>query len=228
MPSPCDSRFERQARQCGYGRVAGVDEVGRGALFGPVFAAAVILNVDRPIRGLRDSKQLDAETRTMLAGQIRERAVAFALGAADAFEIDHLNILQASRLAMRRAIEKLSPAADYLLVDAVTVDLPVGQKAIIHGDALSRSIAAASIIAKVERDACMARWHEVFPQYGLDANKGYGTPDHIRALELNGPTCLHRFSFEPVRAHCPYQAWLGYPIPQQQELFAMAAGETCT
>jgi len=228
MPSSCDSRFERQARKCGYCRIAGVDEVGRGALFGPVFAAAVILDIDHPIRGLRDSKQLDAETREVLAARIRERAVAFAVGAADVFEIDHLNILQASRLAMRRAVEKLTPPADYLLVDAVTVDCGLEQRAIVHGDALSRSIAAASILAKVERDACMSRWHEVFPQYGFDTNKGYGTPDHIRALETAGPTGLHRFSFEPVRLHCPYEAWLGYPIPQQAGLFAMAAGETCT
>jgi ribonuclease HII len=228
MPSPCDFRFERQARQAGYCRVAGIDEVGRGALFGPVFAAAVVLDSDRPIRGLRDSKQLDAETREVLAVRIRDRAIAFAVAAADVFEIDHLNILQASRLAMRRAVEKLRPAADYLLVDAVTVDCALGQRAIVHGDALSRSIAAASILAKVERDACMLSWHEVFPQYGFDANKGYGTPDHLRALEAVGPTSLHRFSFEPVRQHCPYQAWLGYPIPQQAELFAMAAGETCT
>jgi ribonuclease HII len=224
---PCDSRFERKARQAGHRSIAGVDEVGRGSLFGPVFAAAVILDPERPIRGLRDSKQLDAERRETLAGRIRERAVAWAVAGADVFEIDHLNILQASRLAMRRAIEKLTAPADYLLVDAVTVDLPLGQHAIIHGDARSQSIAAASILAKVERDACMVRWHAVFPEYSLDANKGYGTPEHIKALEEFGPTSLHRFSFEPVRLCCPYEAWLGYPIPQQAELFRVAAGETC-
>ena len=221
----CDSRFERKAREAGYRLIAGVDEVGRGSLFGPVFAAAVILDPGRPIRGLQDSKQLDAGRREVLAPRIRERALAWAVAGADVFEIDHLNILQASRLAMRRAVEKLSPAADYLLVDAVTVDTPVGQRAIIHGDARSFSIAAASILAKVDRDACLSRWHEVFPQYGFDSNKGYATPDHMKALETWGPTSLHRFSFEPVRLSCPYRAWLGYPIPRQADLFAAAAGD---
>jgi ribonuclease HII len=225
MAFQCGSRFERKARQVGHRHIAGVDEVGRGSLFGPVFAAAVILDPDRPIRGLRDSKELDAERREILAGRIRERALAWAVGAADVFEIDHLNILQASRLAMRRAVEKLSPRPDYLLVDAVTVEVNVEQNSIIHGDARSQSIAAASILAKVSRDACMVLWHEVFPQYGFDSNKGYHTPEHIKALATFGPTSLHRFSFEPVRACCPYEAWLGYPIPVQAELFAMAVGE---
>ncbi len=118
----CQAKYENEARAQGYQRIAGVDEVGRGALFGPVFAAAVILSSDRPIRGLRDSKLLDAERREVLAERIRERAVAWSVAAADAFEIDRINILQASRLAMRRAIEKLNPTADYLLVDAVKVD----------------------------------------------------------------------------------------------------------
>ncbi len=225
MPFQCGSRFERKARDGGYRLIAGVDEVGRGSLFGPVFAAAVILDAGRPVRGLRDSKILDAERRELLAGRIRNRAVTFGVGAADVYEIDHLNILQASRLAMQRAIAKLSPQPDYLLIDAVTVDVPVQQKSIIHGDARCFSIAAASILAKVARDACMVQWHEVFPQYRLDANKGYHTPEHIKALQTFGPTSLHRFSFEPVRACCPYEAWLGYPIPQQAELFAMAASE---
>lgn len=225
MPFQCDSRHERKARQRGYRSIAGVDEVGRGCLFGPVFAAAVVLDPDRQIRGLRDSKELDAERREVLAGRIRERAAAWAVAGADVFEIDHLNILQASRLAMRRAVEKLSLTPDYLLVDAVSVDGGVEQCALIHGDARSLSIAAASILAKVERDACMMKWHQVFPQYALDRNKGYSTPEHIQALETFGPTSLHRFSFEPVRFFCPYESWLGYPIPQQAELFVMAAGE---
>lgn len=215
----CRSKFEREARVIGFRLVAGVDEVGRGCLFGPVFAAAVVLDPLRPIRGIRDSKLLPSERREVLAERIRERAVAWAVGAADAFEIDHLNILQASRLAMRRAVEKLRPAPDFLLVDAIEVDVPLPQRAIIHGDSLSQSIAAASIVAKVERDACMRRWHEVFPQYGLGDNKGYYTPDHIDALREFGPTSLHRFSFEPVRACCPYTAWHGYPVPRQGELF---------
>jgi ribonuclease HII len=227
MAFHCDSRHERKARQRGYRYVAGVDEVGRGALFGPVFAAAVVLDPDRPIRGLRDSKILNAERREVLASRIRERALAWAVGAADVFEIDHLNILQASRLAMRRAVAQLSPAADYLLVDAVKVEWETEQQSLIHGDARSHSIAAASILAKVERDGCMERWHEVFPQYGLKHNKGYGTAEHIKALECFGPTSLHRFSFEPVRMSCPWDAWLGYPIPQQAELWASAAGAAC-
>ena len=192
-----------------------------------MFAAAVVLDPERPIRGLRDSKLLDAERREVLAERIRERAVSFAVGAADVFEIDHLNILQASRLAMRRAIVQLQPAADFLLIDAVSVDLELEQTCLIHGDARSFSIAAASILAKVERDACLSRWHEVFPSYGLDHNKGYGTPEHLKALESFGPTSIHRFSFEPVRACCSWDAWLGYPIPQQAELFPAAAGAAC-
>jgi len=221
----CQAKYERDLERLGYNLVAGVDEVGRGALFGPVFAAAVILSPDRAIRGLRDSKALPAAKRETLAGRIRERAAAWAVGAADVFEIDHLNILQASRLAMRRAVEKLRPAPDYLLVDAVTVEFPAPQRALIHGDALSQCIAAASILAKVERDGCMTRWDAVFPEYGLARNKGYSTPDHMEALEKLGPTMLHRFSFEPVRTHCPFEVWSGYPVAQQLEFFEQAAEE---
>ena len=214
----CQGKYEREARAAGFERVAGVDEVGRGALFGPVFAAAVILSPERPIRGLRDSKQLIKDRREVLAERIRERAVAWAVAAADAFEIDRVNIYQASRLAMRRAIQKLNPTADYLLIDAITVDLPVAQRPLIHGDALSQCIAAASILAKVERDACMCAWDQVFPQYGLKNHKGYSTDEHWKALEKHGPTPLHRFSFWPVREHSPHTVWTGYP--RQGELFA--------
>ncbi|MGA2878340.1 MAG: ribonuclease HII [Bryobacteraceae bacterium] len=213
----CQAKYENEARAQGYQRIAGVDEVGRGALFGPVFAAAVILSSDRPIRGLRDSKLLDAERREVLAERIRERAVAWSVGAADAFEIDRINILQASRLAMRRAIQLLNPAADYLLVDAVKVELPLAQRALIHGDALSQCIAAASILAKVTRDACMREWDLVFPQYGLKNHKGYSTDEHWKALETHGPTPMHRFSFWPVREHSPHAVWTGYP--RQGDLF---------
>ena len=213
----CQSKYEREARAEGFQWIAGVDEVGRGALFGPVFAAAVILSPERPIRGLRDSKQLPKDRRDVLAGRIRERAVAWAVASADAFEIDHINIYQASRRAMRRAVERLSQAPDFLLVDAVTIDLATPQRALIHGDALSQCIAAASILAKVERDACMCEWDRVFPQYGLKNHKGYSTPEHWKALEEHGPTTLHRFSFWPVREHCPHTVWSGYP--RQEELF---------
>jgi ribonuclease HII len=213
----CQAKYERDARTQGFERIAGVDEVGRGALFGPVFAAAVILSPERPIRGLNDSKQLLPERREVLAKRIRERAIAWAVAACDAFEIDHINIYQASRLAMRRAIQKLNPAPDYLLVDAITVDLPISQRALIHGDALSQCIAAASILAKVERDACMCEWDKVFPEYGLKSNKGYSTDRHWKALENHGPTTVHRFSFWPVRDHSPHTLWTGYP--KQGELF---------
>lgn len=211
------SKHERQARLQGYSFIAGVDEVGRGALFGPVYAAAVILSPERAIRGLADSKLLTAERRVILAARIRERAIAWSVAAADAYEIDYINILQASRLAMRRAVEKLRPQPDYLLIDAVTVDLPIPQTPLIHGDALSQCIAAASILAKVERDACMCEWDAVFPQYGLKNHKGYSTDEHWKALEALGPTPLHRFSFWPVRENCTDAIWTGYP--RQVELF---------
>jgi ribonuclease HII len=218
------SRHERELRRAGYRTIAGVDEAGRGALFGPVFAAAVVLDPERQIRGLDDSKQLEPERREVLAQRIRERAIAWAVGAADAYEIDHVNILQAGRLAMRRAIEKLSAPCDCLLIDALRVDVDLPQRPLIHGDALSFSIAAASILAKTARDAALGAWDTVFPQYGLKHNKGYSTPDHLSALERFGPTSLHRFSFEPVRNVSRYWNWQGYPVrmegPQQGELFA--------
>jgi len=159
---------------------------------------------------LNDSKILSSEERESLAKQIQQRAIAFAYGAADAFEIDQINIYQASRLAMRRAVEALSIKPDYLLVDALQLDLPTAQLALIDGDAKCRAIAAASILAKVHRDACLTAWHGVFPYYNLASNKGYSTPDHRRALQEHGPTLLHRFSFEPVRASTANVHWTGY------------------
>ena len=238
MPS---SRHERAARNAGYRTIAGLDEAGRGALFGPVFAAAVMLDPARPIRGLDDSKQLDPERRQVLAERIRERSLGWAVGASDAFEIDRVNILEASRLSMQRACDGLLPRPDYLLIDALRLHVAVPQKPLIRGDALCFSIAAASILAKVARDAALASWDRVFPEYSFARNKGYGTPDHLDALRRFGPTPLHRFSFEPVRsavAHAPsagslsadtagVMSWTGYPqrasIPQsgpQIELFA--------
>jgi ribonuclease HII len=175
-----------------------------------VFAAAVILDPSRPIRGLRDSKELDEEQRDILAVRIRERAIAWSVAAGGVYEIDRFNILQASRLAMRRAVEALIPRSDYLLVDAVTVDVPLPQYPLIHGDALCQCIAAASILAKTSRDACMRKWDEIFPEYGLAQNKGYGTEAHQAALRAYGPTLLHRFSFEPVRQSCQLDLWSGY------------------
>ena len=178
--------------------VAGVDEVGRGSLFGPVVAAAVILDRSYRLRGLRDSKLLLPERREMLAPRIRDHAIAWAVAAVDAARIDQINIYQASRLAMREAVLRLQPSADHLLVDAVKLDCEIAQRAIIHGDALSASIAAASILAKVERDRMMCEWDLVFPEYGLASHKGYSTPQHMAALEKFGPTPLHRQSFAPV------------------------------
>ncbi|HYP04803.1 MAG TPA: ribonuclease HII [Bryobacteraceae bacterium] len=214
----CGGKHEKAARLSGYTCIAGVDEVGRGALFGPVFAAAVILSPDRPIRGLKDSKQLDREQRELLTGRIRERAVAHAIGAADAYEIDRINIYQASKLAMRRAIEKLAPACDYLLTDAMPLDLGVPCQAIIHGDAKVQCIAAASILAKTTRDQCMREWDAVFPQFGLARHKGYSTDEHMDALRKYGPTLMHRFSFEPVRTACSFPLWTGYDEKEEEDL----------
>ena len=200
----CESTLERELQARGFRAVAGVDEVGRGALFGPVVAAAVILSPDRPIRGLNDSKQLEPERREVLDERIRERAIAWAVAAVDAATIDYLNIYQASRLAMRLAVAKLQPAPDFLLIDAVHVDLPIPQRPLIKGDERCHAIAAASIVAKVWRDACMRKWDEIYPEYNLCSNKGYGTPDHHDAIERLGVTPLHRLSFEPVRAHSKF------------------------
>lgn len=195
----CSSEFERRARRQGYTLVAGLDEAGRGCLFGPVFAAAVILNDARPIRGLNDSKQLLPERRAILAERIRERATAFSIACVAADEIDRINIYQASRLAMKLALEALAPQPEYLLIDALYVDSPLPQRGLIQGDERSFSIAAASILAKTARDASMSDWHERYPAFGFMRHKGYGTPEHLRALSEHGPTPHHRMTFAPVR-----------------------------
>lgn len=213
----CVSSYERRAREQGFSRIAGVDEVGRGCLFGPVIAAAVMLDAERPIRYLRDSKIIEAEEREMLAGRIKRDCVSWAVGGADPFEIDQINIYQASRLAMKRAVEALAIQPDYLLIDAVKVELPLKQLPLINGDARCRAIAAASIVAKVHRDACLSQWNALFPQYNLQSNKGYSTPDHRRALREHGPTFLHRYSFAPVRLNCSNVRWTGYLEPSQAQ-----------
>lgn len=206
----CTLRYEKRAWLSGAKLVAGVDEVGRGSLFGCVVAAAVILDPAYRLRGLRDSKLLPAERREVLAERIREHAVAWAVAAVDAGRIDQINIYQASRGAMREAVLQLAPAADHLLVDALKLDCELPQNAIIHGDALSASIAAASILAKVERDRMMCEWDAVFPAYGLASHKGYSTPKHLAALREFGPTPMHRQSFAPV--------WQN-PVPQEAFAF---------
>jgi ribonuclease HII len=195
----CTTLLEDRLRRQGFARVAGADEAGRGCLFGPVFAAAVILDPARPVPGLADSKALTPERRQSLAVLIRERALAFSIASASAEEIDRINIREASRLAIRRAVEGLRPPCDYLLVDALPIDLPVPQQALVKGDARVAAIAAASILAKTERDALMLELDARYPGYGIARHKGYPTAEHIAALRSLGPTPLHRRSFSPVQ-----------------------------
>jgi ribonuclease HII len=210
----CTQKFEKLAVAAGAKLIAGVDEVGRGSLFGPVVAGAVILEPGYRIKGLRDSKLLDQATREKLADRIKAHAIAYAVAAVDVGRIDQLNIYWASLLAMREAIAQLSPAPDHLLIDAVRLDFACPQTNIIHGDALSISIAAASIIAKVHRDEMIRRWDPVYPEYDLASNKGYRSPKHLAALKEHGPTPLHRLSFAPV--------WM---TSVQQEAFGFMAEE---
>lgn len=193
--------FEREAQQRGYHRVAGLDEVGRGALAGPVVAAAVILDLEKPLpEKLNDSKQLTFKQRERISRELQESAVAFAIGAVEAAEIDRINILQATRRAMHLALANLHPPADYLLIDGSSGLSHVAQPqcSIVGGDALSASIAAASVIAKVYRDGLMRECDGLFPQYGFARHVGYGTREHLAALREHGPCPLHRFSFRPV------------------------------
>ena len=214
MSRLCSSRFEREARKLGWMRIAGLDEAGRGALFGPVVAAAVILNPKRRIVGLDDSKKLPAERRLELAPRIREHAIAWAVAEIDAQRIDAWNIYQASRQAMTAALQQLSVQPDYLLLDAMQLDVFIEQKSLIKGDARSVSIAAASILAKTHRDARMEEWDAVYPLYGLARHKGYATPDHLEALRRHGPTPLHRYSFAPVReSNCWAAGATQTPLP---------------
>jgi ribonuclease HII len=189
--------FELASQQKGYKQIAGIDEAGRGALAGPVIAAAVILPINCGIKGLRDSKQLSPKQRAYLFDEIHDVAVSVGIGAADHRVIDHLNILQATLLAMREAVEKLTPAPDYVLVDGS--DLPevgiVGE-AIPKGDNKSYSIAAASIIAKVTRDRLMAELDPIYPNYGFSRHKGYPTSQHRQAIAQFGTSEIHRRTFK--------------------------------
>jgi ribonuclease HII len=197
--SPLPDVFEGSARVGA--RLCGVDEVGRGPLAGPVVAAAVILDPARPITGLRDSKQLTAPARQKLAAAIRERAIAWALGAASVEEIDAFNILQATLLAMARAVQALAPAAAYALIDGNQLPrLAIPARAIVGGDALEPAISAASIIAKCHRDALMEALDAQHPGYGFAVHRGYPTPQHLSCLRRLGPCLQHRRSFAPVRA----------------------------
>ena len=185
--------------------IAGVDEAGRGPLAGPVVAAAVVLDAKNPIDGLRDSKLLTARQRTELAREIRRKSRAFAVALASPTEIDGINILQASLLAMERAVLDLPLVPDLIRVDGRQIPAFNGRRArylaepVIDGDFLVPVISAASILAKVCRDRLMLRWHRRYPQYGFDQNKGYATAEHLRALAAFGPCTIHRWSFAPVR-----------------------------
>ena len=190
--------FEREYFQKGYKLVAGVDEVGRGPLAGPVVAAAVILPLaeEKRILGINDSKKLSAKKREALAEQIKDAAIAYAIEEVSEAVIDEINILQATRLAMKRAVEKLSPAPDFVLTDGnMTLDIAIPQESIVKGDALVASIGAASILAKVYRDALMTKYAEEFPHYGFERNAGYGTKEHIAAIQERGICTIHRKTF---------------------------------
>ncbi|NOU93455.1 ribonuclease HII [Paenibacillus sp. LMG 31456] len=187
--------YEQSIWNQGRLHIAGVDEVGRGCLFGDVVAAAVILPPGLVLEEVNDSKKLSVKKRENLYELINREAISIGIGIVDVRTIEQINIKQAARLAMKQAVEKLNPSPDYLLVDAEKVDLPIEQMAIIHGDALSQSIAAASIIAKVTRDRMCLQWEIEFPEYGIALHKGYATKLHRERILEYGATPLHRKTF---------------------------------
>ena len=195
---PATRTLENALRRVGFVYVAGVDEVGRGCLAGPVVAAAVVLHPDRHIPGVCDSKTVPAAERERLYDHILCNAIAWAVGEADPSEIDRINIHQASLRAMQRAVLRLAPLPDIVLVDAFRVpDLPMAQRGVVHGDRRCSAIAAASIIAKVTRDRQMLDLHQRDPRYGFDRHKGYATADHLAAVARCGYSAVHRRSFRP-------------------------------
>jgi ribonuclease HII len=195
----CGWKLERGARKCGALRIAGLDEVGRGPMFGPVVAAAVILAPRCRIKGLNDSKKLSEKKRVELDVEIRANAVAWSIAAVDVETIDRINIRQASLLAMKQAVEGLALTPDYLLIDGVdTIDFPCPQQSCIQGDGTSFSIAAASVLAKVYRDRMLVELDGQYPGYGLASHKGYCSAVHMEALARLGPTPLHRKNWSPV------------------------------
>lgn len=197
--APASYRFERRAWRDGLAHVAGVDEAGRGPLAGPVAAAAVVLDPARRIRGLRDSKIVPVEEREELFAVIHERALAIGVAIVDHETIDRVNILQATRLAMREALAQLVPSPDLVLTDFVHLAaLPCPQRNLVDGDRRCATIAAASIVAKVTRDRLMREWDAKYPDYGFARHKGYGTPEHLSALDRLGPCPIHRRTFSGV------------------------------
>jgi len=195
----CGWSLENAARRCGAIRIAGLDEVGRGPMFGPVVAAAVIFAERCRLPGLTDSKQLTEKQRNEFDAMIRVEAAAWAIAAVDVETIDSINIRRASLLAMRMAVEQLIETPDYLLIDGRdTIEWPCAQQAVVGGDGRSISIAAASVLAKVHRDRLLVELDAVYPGYGLARHKGYCSPEHMEALRRLGPTPLHRKSYAPV------------------------------
>lgn len=194
-------RYEKQLQREGYAAVVGVDEVGRGAWAGPILSCAIIMPVDSRVNGVRDSKELSPKKREKIAARIQERAVSYSIGVVEHYEIDRMGIVAANEQAMVRAIQGLSMEPDYILVDAFTITEMSGikQQAIAHGDATVYSIAAASIVAKVTRDQMMEEYHDQYPNYSFDSNKGYGTESHQKALDRYGVTPIHRMSFHPMK-----------------------------
>ena len=199
-PSSICTTFEEEARQRGHRLVAGVDEVGRGALAGPVVAAAIILNPEAPLpEGLNDSKKLTPLQRERIAQELKRTAVCYSVGVISHEEIDETNILIATKRAMIEALKGLQPCAEFLLIDAIQLkESPLPQRAIIHGDSVSASIAAASVIAKTFRDRLMRVFDAIHPGYGFAQHVGYGTRAHHEALSRYGPCCIHRRTFRGV------------------------------
>ncbi len=197
-------RFEAEAACLGACRIAGVDEAGRGPLAGPVVAAAVVLSSHDAIPDINDSKLLSPAARESLYRQIQENAAAVGVASVSHTVIDEINILQATRVAMSQAVSEIAPLPDYLLIDGpISLDLDILQRAVIAGDRLSVSVAAAGIIAKVTRDRLMLELHEQFPQYGFDRHKGYATREHREAIAKFGPSPVHRRFFQGVKEYTP-------------------------
>lgn len=196
---PPDNKYELEARNAGIKLIAGIDEAGRGPLAGPVVAAAVILDIDANIEGINDSKLLSSKQRDKLFSKIHQNALSIGLSIVEPETIDRINILQATRLAMTKAVTNLALKPGLLLIDGpITLDINTRQIPIIKGDRLSISISAASIIAKVTRDDIMKSFHNMYPEYGFYKNKGYGTKEHVAALKKYGPCKIHRKSFAGI------------------------------
>ena len=195
-------RYEKKLYQAGYQAIAGIDEVGRGSLAGPVVAAAVILPPGCKIKGLNDSKKIPKKKHQYIYQVVMDKALAVGIGLMDSEVIDQVNIYEATKLAMKEALSKLCLKPDYLLIDAMKLDVEIPQESIIKGDANSLSIAAASIVAKVTRDKLMTDYDKEFPGYDFAQNAGYGTKSHLQGLDRHGVTPIHRKTFEPIKSMC--------------------------